>query len=256
MKYVACILAILVAIPAPADEGLWLFNQFPKDTVQEKRGFTMTPEFLDHLRLGSVKIGGGAGAFVSANGLLVTNQHLIAACVPDVNNGFLASSEAGEVPCAGLNASVLMSTEDVTAKIKAAGQMAARSAAISGMERECAAKTGNVCSVVKLFAGGRYDLYQYKNYTDIRLVFAPERALAFFGRERDSITYLRYGLDVAFLRAYENGKPASPAYFFKWNADALKEGDLVFSVGDPGATARATPSCRLSWGGWGPESRN
>ena len=248
MKFAVCILTLLLALPAGADEGLWPFNQFPKDTVKDKRGFDVSGAFLDQLRQGSVKIGGGAGAFVSANGLLLTNQHLVASCVPNVTDGFLASAQAAEVKCAGLDASVLESIEDVTAKVKAAGAtLVARNGAIAGIEKECAAKTGHVCSVVKLFAGGRYDLYQYKRYSDVRLVFAPERALAFFGRERDSITYLRYGLDVAFLRAYENGKPAAPAHFLKWSTDTLKEGDLVFADGDPLPTTRSTTAAQLTF---------
>lgn len=248
MKFASFVLTLLVAMPAAADDGVWPFNQFPKDTVQEKRGFAVTPAFLDDLRAGSVRIGGGAGAFVSANGLLVTNQHLVVGCLPNVSDGFLATSQSAEVKCANLDASVLESIEDVTAKVKAAGQaLAARNAAIAGIERDCAAKAGNVCSVVKLFAGGRYDLYRYKKYADVRLVFAAERALAFFGRERDAITYLRYGLDVAFLRAYENDKPVVPAHFLKWSTDSLKDGDLVFAEGNPGPTTRATTAAQLTF---------
>lgn len=247
MRFAACVLTFLLALPARADEGLWPFNQFPKETVQEKRGFEVSAAFLDHLRLASVRIGGGAGAFVSASGLLVTNQHLVAGCVPNVNDGFLAKDEAAEIKCVGLNVSVLQSIEDVTAKVKAAGQtVEKRNTAISGIEKECG-KPGNPCSVVKLFGGGRYDLYRYKEYGDVRLVFAPERALAFFGRERDSITYLRYGLDAAFLRTYENGKPLTTSQFLKWSADPIKEGDLVFAEGDPGPTTRATTAAQLTF---------
>jgi hypothetical protein len=248
MKFAACVLTFLIAMPAGADEGLWPFNQFPKDTVQEKRGFEVNAAFLDHLKSASVRIGAGAGGFVSANGLLLTNQHLVAGCVPNVNDGFLATSQTAEAKCAGLDASVLQSIEDVTPKVKAAGQtLEKRNAAITAIERDCSAKSGNSCSVVRLFAGGRYDLYQYKKYSDVRLVFAPERALAFFGRERDSITYLRYGLDVAFLRAYENGKPVVPAQFLKWSAEPLKDGDLVFAEGDPLPTTRATTAAQLTF---------
>jgi hypothetical protein len=252
MKFAACFLfaALVLPVCAPvyADEGLWPFNQFPKDTVKDKRAFDVKPEFLNRLQLASVKIGAGAGSFVSANGLLLTNQHLVTGCIPDVENGFLAASQAAEVKCVGLDASVLLSIEDVTAKVKAAGQtLAQRNAAIAGIERDCTAKNGNVCSVVRLFSGGRYDLYQYKRYSDVRLVFAPERALAFFGRDRDSITYLRYGLDVAFLRAYENGKPAAPAQFLKWSSQGLKEGDLVFAEGDPRPTTRSTTAAQLTF---------
>ena len=122
-----------------------------------------------------------------------------------------------------------------------------RNAAIARIEKECAAKSGNVCSVVRLFSGGRYDLYQYRRYTDLRLVFAPEYAIAFFGRERDSISYLRYGLNIAFLRAYENGKPAATPGYLKWSAEGVKEGDLVFLGGNPGPTGRLSTASQLTF---------
>jgi Peptidase S46 len=252
MKCVLFVLAGLAAWPAAADEGLWPFNQFPTDTVKEKREFAVTDAFLDNLRLASVRIADGAGSFVSPNGLLLTNQHLVAGCIPNVEEGFLASAKTPEVKCAGLEAGVLLSIEDVTTKVKGTGDKGThaieqRNAAIAGVERQCAAKSGNSCSVMKLFSGGRYDLYEYKKYSDVRLVFAPERALAFFGRERDSITYLRYGLDIAFLRAYENGKPAATPHFLKWSAETVKDGDLVFAEGDPAPTARATTAAQLTF---------
>jgi hypothetical protein len=248
MKSAAFVLAVVIALPAVADEGIWPFNQFPKDTLKEKRAFDLPPTFLDDLRQASVRIAGGSGSFVSSSGLLITNQHLVAACIPNVNEGFTAASPAAEVKCPTLDASVLLSIEDVTSKIKAEKQTPVqRNAAIDKVEKDCAAKSGNVCSVVRLFGGGRYDLYQYKKYSDIRLVFAPERALAFFGRERDAITYLRYGLDIAFLRAYENGRPVQSTHFLKWSTETLQDGDLVFSEGNPGATVRGTTAAQLTF---------
>ncbi len=180
------VLVCLLAVTASADEGMWLYNQFPQD----------------------------------------------------------AATRAAETPCPGLDASVLLSIEDVTATVKAAakGGLAQRDAAMARLEKECGA-----CKVVKLFSGGRYDLYRYKKYTDLRLVFAPEQQLAFFGRERDSITYLRYGLDIAFLRAYENGKPAATPRFLKWSAEGVKDGDPVFAAGNPGVTTRSTTAAQLTF---------
>ena len=147
-----------------------------------------------------------------------------------------------------MHAGVLLKIEDVTEPVKAAGAtLPLRNAAIARIEKECAAKSGNVCSVVRLFSGGRYDLYQYRRYTDLRLVFAPEYAIAFFGRERDSISYLRYGLNIAFLRAYENGKPAATPGYLKWSADGVKEGDLVFLGGNPGPTGRLSTASQLTF---------
>src|SRR5580698_1721222 len=221
----------LLLITFLVDEGMWPYNQFPKDKV------AVTAGFLDNLRLASVQVAGGSGSFVSPNGLILTNQHLVTNCLGDrVKDGFY-----GELKCPGISANVLMSIEDVSAQVK--GKLAERNAAISKIEKACADK----CSVVKLFAGGRYDLYHYKTYSDIRLIFAPEQQLAFFGRERDSITYLRYGLDAAFLRAYEDGKPAATPDYLKWNNDGVKEGDFVFASGNPSPTARSTTAAQLTF---------
>jgi hypothetical protein len=210
---------------------MWTYNQFPKDKLG------VTTGFLDNLRLASVQVAGGSGSFVSPNGLILTNQHLVTNCLGDrMKDGYY-----GELKCPGISANVLMSIEDVSTQVK--GKLAERTAAIARIEKGCADK----CSVVKLFSGGRYDLYHYKSYSDVRLVFAPEYQLAFFGRERDSITYLRYGLDVAFLRAYENGKPASTPHFLKWSTDGVKEGDFVFAAGNPAPTARSTTAAQLTF---------
>ena len=244
----------LCGLPLAADEGMWLFEQFPKDAVQQKYGFEATSQFLDHLRLSSVRIGSGSGAFVSPRGLLLTNQHLVSGCIAR-QDGFYAAAETGEARCAGLEASVLEKIDDVTAQVRAAAQegatpakaLEARNAAIVRIESGCAAKSGNTCAVVTLYSGGRYDLYQYRKYTDVRLVFAPEYALAFFGRERDSMTYLRYGLDIAFLRVYENGKPAATPQYLKWGAAGAHDGELVFAAGNPATTVRATTAAQLTF---------
>jgi hypothetical protein len=249
-------LLLLCATAVCADDGMWLLNQFPADAVKQKYEVDVTPAFLDHLRLSTVNLPGGAGAFVSPNGLVLTNWHVVADCVPNVESGapFYAANGAAEVRCNGMDAKVLVSMEDVTAKVKAgiadntplADALAKRNAAVAAIETECS-KSGKVCNVVNLYAGGRYDLYQYQRYDDLRLVFAPELQLAFFGRERDSITYLRYGLDAAFLRVYENGKPAATPQFLKWSSAGLKEGDLVFASGSPLATARSTTVAQLNF---------
>jgi hypothetical protein len=256
MKSSAALLLCVLAAPVIADEGMWPFNQFPRDAILQKHKFEVSSEFLDHLRLASARVGAGSGSFVSAGGLLLTNQHVVAGCLGDRGkDGFYAGAQAGERRCPGLEAAVLMAIEDVTEPVKAAARegmpaaqaLADRNAAIAKLEKDCAAKTGNRCSVVKLFSGNRYDLYQYKIYTDLRLVFAPEQELAFFGRERDAITYLRYGLDIAFLRVYENGRPAAPQHYLKWSAEAVKEGDLVFAAGNPAPTSRLVTAAQLSF---------
>ena len=246
-----------------ADEGLWPYNQFPKDSVKEKYMVEVTPAFLDNLRLAAARIPGGSASFVSANGLLLTNQHLVAGCLAEIStpqrdyrkDGFYAATQPSEPKCNGLDASVLTAIEDVTPKVKAAAKesapaaqaLQARNAVIGKLEKECTDKSGGRCSVVKLFDGGKYDLYTYKVYTDLRLVFAPEAELAQFGHARDAVTYLRYGLNVAFLRAYENGKPASTPHFLKWSAEGVKAGEVVFAAANPEATSRSITAAELKY---------
>lgn len=263
MKWKAILLGWICILPIGADEGMWPFQQFPKDALRQKYSFEVTSQFLDNLRLASVRIGNGSGGFVSPNGLLLTNQHTVSACLAKLSSahndylrdGFYAATELAEARCADLEASVLTGIEDVTKQAKAvvkdgtpaAKALEARNTEIAHLEQECTAGQETTCAVVTLFSGGRYDLYRYKKYTDVRLVFAPEYALAFFGRERDSITYLRYGLDVAFLRAYENGKPAVTPHYLKWPAEGVKDGDLVFAAGNPAATVRETTAAQLTF---------
>jgi hypothetical protein len=263
---------MILSAPLSADEGMWPFNQFPREAVNTKHKFDVTPEFLDHLRLSSVRLtgsrgSGGSGGLVSSNGLILTNQHLVTGCVGNsLADGFYAANQSAERKCEGLEAAVLISIEDVTGQVKGAAKgkeagavtekesgqaLEQRNAAIARIEKECAASgtgtRGDRCAVVKLFSGGRYDLYRYKVYGDVRLKFAPENELAFFGRQRDSLTYLRYGLDAAFLRAYENGKPAATPNFLKWNAKGVEEGDLVFAAGDPVSTNRLATAAQLAF---------
>jgi len=242
------VLLLLAAMPLMADEGMWLFDHFPHDTVNQKYGMDVSPKFLEELRLATVRIGSGSGAVVSPNGLLLTSQHQIMACLgTSLEEGFSATAPEKEKKCTDLDAKVLIGIEDVTQQFPAApkkadaSQTAKREAAITKMESEC------TCEVVSLFSGSRYALYRYKKYNDVRLVFAPEQQLAFFGRERDSITYLRYGLDIAFLRLYEDGKPAATPHYLKWSQAGVKEGDLVFASANPRTTVRETTAAQLTF---------
>jgi hypothetical protein len=257
-----------------ADEGLWLFNQFPKDAVAKAHSFDVTDAFLSHIKLSSMRLGSGSGSFVTAHGLVFTNHHVVTDCIAKLSgaghdylrDGFYAATRQEELRCPGLEAAVLLKIEDVTSQIKepaaeapktpvktAAAEKAAaqalekRNAAIARLERSCGETSGNVCSVVSLHSGERYDLYQYKRYADLRLVFAPERAVSFFGGNPDSRTFQRYGLDFAFLRAYENGQPAETPNYFKWTSEAAKDGDLIFAVGSPGTTARLSTVAQLTF---------
>lgn len=234
---------------------MWLYNHFPTDAVKTKYGADVGGSFLQSIQRASVRVGSGSGAFVSPNGLIVTNQHLVAACLgAHLTDGFYAATPANELRCTGLNVEALTSVEDVAlpaAAVKKSAEareaLRQREAEIQRVKDECAAQSHQACEVASLFAGSRYQLYRWKRYEDVRLVFAPEQALAFFGRERDSITYLRYGLDVAFLRVYENGSPAATPSFLKWSEDSLKEGDLVFAAGNPQTTERETTAAQLTF---------
>ena len=253
MKLPVLLAVCALAVPVRADEGLWLFNQFPKDQVRQKYSFEVSDPFLDHLRLASVRIGGGSGAFVSPTGLLLTTHRLAAGCIE--KDGFYAAARQAEIKCPGLEASVLLGMEDVTKAVKGAAPASAkpadalekRNTAMVRLEKACAEKTGNTCTVVTLFSGERYDLYQYKKYTDLRLVFAPELAIASFGGDATRFTYPRYNLDIAFLRAYDHGQPAATPQYLKWSAGGIQDGALVFAVADPTGTSRLATAAQLQF---------
>ena len=253
MKWIHAVLVLALASSAAADEGMWLFNRFPSATVKEKYGVDVSPQMLAELRLATVRLGSATGAVVSPNGLLLANQHIFANCLAgdSLRDGFVAASSAEEKRCAGMDAKILLAVDDVTAQFPAPTQKRAtaeRAALVARLETECAAaRPGETCEVVSLFSGSRYEVYRYKRYSDVRLVFAPEQQVAFFGRERDSITYLRYGLDVVFARLYEDGKPAATPHFLKWSSAELKEGDFVMASGNPRTTVRETTAAQLTF---------
>jgi len=240
---------------ARADEGMWLYNTFPAEKVQKQYGFLPTQEWLDHLRSSSVRFNnGGSGSFVSADGLAFTNHHVGADCIEKLATsgadymkaGFYAKSQAEEAKCPDLELNVLVGIEDVTAKVKAGAKKSmstadvgqAQRSAMSALELDCASSTGLRCDVVTLYSGEVYNLYKYKKYTDVRLVFAPEFAAAFFGGDPDNFTFPRYDLDITFFRIYENGKPVHLDNYLRWSNVGVKEGDLIFVSGHPGRTDR------------------
>src|ERR1039457_756586 len=205
------IIVLITALATPLalpDEGMWLYNAFPKDRVQKQYGFLPSQEWLDHLRLSSVRFNnGGSGSFVSADGLAFTNHHVGA---DYMKTGFYAKTQADEAKCPDLELNVLVGIDDVTAKVKAAATAAmstadagqAQRSAMSAIEKDCTTSTGLRCDVVSLFSGEVYNLYKYQKYTDVRLVFAPEFEAAFFGGDPDNFTFPRYDLDITFFRIY------------------------------------------------------
>jgi hypothetical protein len=259
MKKISTIVIILVFLlhaPAPrADEGMWTFDNPPLKQWKEKYNFEPSQEWLDHVRLSSVRINdGGSGSFVSASGLVVTNQHVGAGQLQKlssgerdlIRDGFYARAQEEELKCPDMEVNVLVSYEDVTARVKGAVKAGAsdkdaelqRRAEIAKIEKESTDRTGLRSDVVTLYNGGEYWLYRYKKYTDVRLVFAPEEQIAFFGGDYDNFTYPRHDLDVAFFRVYESGRPAKIEHYFKWSATGPADGEFVVISGQPGSTNR------------------
>jgi Peptidase S46 len=252
----AALLAAMLLAPAiPADEGMWTFDNPPLKQLKEKYNFTPTQQWLDHLRLSSVRLNdGGSGSFVSAHGLLLTNHHVAlgqlqknsSAAHDYVKDGFYAATQEEEMKSQDLEVNVLVSTENVTdrvnAEVKTAKnteeEFAKRKAVIAEIEKESTDKTGFRSDVVTLYEGGEYWLYRYKKYTDVRLVFAVEQQTAFYGGDPDNFTYPRYDLDMAIFRVYENGKPIDSKDYLKWNPKGAGDGELVFVSGHPGGTER------------------
>ncbi|MBX9791654.1 MAG: S46 family peptidase [Pirellulales bacterium] len=238
-----------------ADEGMWLFNNPPRKLLREMYQFEPDAGWYEHLQKASVRFNsGGSGSFVAPTGLVMTNHHVGADALAKLSTaehdylaeGFQARSRDEEIKCHDLELNVLMSIEDVTARVNAAvdpglnpsDAQQARRAVMSEIEKESLDKTGLRSDVVTLYQGGLYHLYRFKKYTDVRLVFAPEKAIAFFGGDPDNFEFPRYDLDICFFRAYEDGQPAKPEHFLKWSASGAKDGELVFVSGHPGRTDR------------------
>ncbi|MEA2630937.1 MAG: hypothetical protein QOE66_1156, partial [Chloroflexota bacterium] len=247
-----------------ADEGMWVFNNLPLKRLQEKYGFAPSPGWIEHLRSSAVRFNsGGSGSFVSADGLVMTNHHVGADMLQKIStaekdyykDGFLARSYDEEVKAPDLELNVLVGIEDVTDRVNAAVEpglddataAVARRGAMATIEKESQDRTGLRSDVVTLYQGGQYHLYTSKKYTDVRLVFAPEFDIAFFGGDPDNFEYPRYDLDVCFFRAYEDGKPARPAHHLSWSPSGSKDGDLVFVAGHPGHTSRLNTLAHLEY---------
>jgi hypothetical protein len=252
-------LLILAGVPGGpatqlrADEGMWTFDNLPLDQLREQYGFTPTDEWLDRLRLSSVRIGGASGSFVSADGLVMTNMHVALGYVQSlsgadadfVNNGFYAGTRGAELTAPNLEASVLVALEEVTARVQTAATgltkaegLRARQATVAAIEKESIDRTGLFSRVVSLYDGGEYWLYQYERYTDVRLVFAPENQTAFFGGDADNFTYPRFCLDVAFFRIYRDDAPVTTPHYLALQPEGPEAGDLIFVPGNPGSTDR------------------
>ncbi len=255
------LLCLLASSGALAAEGMWLFNDFPAAKVQQELGVSVDAGWLDAVRLSSVRLAGGCSAsFVSGRGLVMTNHHCIRSCIEDLADakhdlladGFYAPQEKDERRCPKVEANQLLGIDDVTAKIRAAtaGKEGAPfhdalKAETARLEAQCATAPSLRCEVVTLFHGGRYDLYRYRRFQDVRLVFAPEFPMAAFGGDPDNFSFPRYGFDVAFLRVYDAESPAATPEHLRWAQRPIAEGEPVFVSGHPGGTERLSTVAQL-----------
>ncbi len=248
------VVCLLITPLMRAEEGMWTFDNFPSKTVETKYGFTPTQAWLDHVRTASLRIAGGCSAsFISPNGLVMTNHHCVVDCVEQlstpqqnfVDTGFTAKTAAEERKCPDFELDQLVQIRDVTADVQGAiagktGDEANKAlhAREAELQQSCGSDPGIRCDIVSLYHGGVYDLYRYKRYTDVRLVFAPEFSVAQFGGDPDNFNFPRFDFDIGLLRAYEGDKAAATPDYLRWSANGSKDGDLVFVSGNPGGTSR------------------
>jgi hypothetical protein len=260
---VAASLAQLITGQAFADEGMWPFNRLPKAALQRKYGFTPSDEWVRHLQRSSVRLANGCSAsFVSQNGLTLTNHHCAEDCISQlssatqdyVKRGYYAKTPAEERVCPGLEIHQVAEISDVTQRIQQAtkgldGEAYHRAfkAESARIEKACATSDDKTCRVVSLYHGGVYELYQYRRYRDVRLVFAPELDIAFFGGDPDNFNFPRYNLDLTFLRAYDGGKPAVTPDHLSMARTPLRPNDLTFTSGNPGSTERLRTVAELEY---------
>src|SRR6185295_8579365 len=225
-------------------EGMWTFNNVPREDIKQKYGFDVTDEWLHKVQLASVRFPGGSGSFVSPNGLVLTNYHIVEDAIGELSTatkdyakeGFVARNQSEELKAEGITLDQLVSIEDVTARVNgvvkdgmsAASANAARLAEIAAIQSESLKATGMRSDVVTLYQGGLYNLYRYKKYNDVRIVFVPEFQAAFFGGDPDNFNFPRFNLDMALVRVYENDQPVKVDNYFKWSKTGVKDGELVF----------------------------
>jgi hypothetical protein len=256
-------LLALLPLAAAADEGMWTYNNFPKAAVKAAFGFEPTTAWLDKARLASARMAQGCSAsFVSPTGLVMTNHHCAHSCIEQLSTkerdlvkaGFYAKALADEVKCPEIELNQLVEITDVTARVTKATEgksgrdfFMAQRAEQATIEKACQTDDGLRCEVVSLYRGGVYDLYKYRRYQDVRLVFAPEFGIAFFGGDPDNFMFPRYNLDVAFLRVYQDGKPARMKDHFTWSPAGAKVGEPVFVSGHPGGTSRKLTVAQLEY---------
>ncbi len=257
------LVCLVFAQAAQAEEGMWTFDNFPSKTVGTKYGFTPSQDWLDHVLLSSLRIAGGCSAsFISPEGLVMTNHHCVVGCVEQIStpeqnleeNGYSAKTPAEEKKCPDFELDQLVEIRDVSKDVQ--GAMAGKTgdeankalhAKEAELQQSCGSDRSVRCDVVSLYHGGVYDLYRYKRYNDVRLVFAPEFSVAQFGGDPDNFNFPRFDYDIGVLRAYEGDKPAITKDYLHWSANGTKDGDLVFVSGNPGGTFRELTEAQLAF---------
>lgn len=243
-----------LARTARADEGMWLLTAPPREQIKSKYGFEITPEWLERMQKSAVRFStGGSGSVVSPDGLVMTNHHVASEMLSKLStddrnllhDGFHAKSRGEEIRCPDLELNILWEIQDVTDRVNAgteamspADANTARRKNMAAIEQEATEKSGLLCQIVTLYQGAKYHLYCYKKFTDVRLVFAPEEAIAFFGGDTDNFEFPRYCLDVTFFRIYENDKPIKSDHYLRWSPSGAAENELAFVFGHPGTTRR------------------
>jgi hypothetical protein len=258
-------LLLTAALPcaALADEGMWTFNNLPRAEIKKRYGFEVTDDWVRRVQSATVRFPNGTGSFVSTEGLVLTIYHIVEEAVGELSTaerdlaktGFVAHARAEELKMPGITLDQLVRIEDVTARVTGAVKAGmgdaeaagARQAEIGRIEADAAKATGLRADVVTLYQGGVYNLYLYKRYTDVRLVFAPEFQAAFFGGDPDNFNFPRYCLDMALVRAYENGAPVRPENHFRWSKKGPREGEMTFVSGSPGTTQRLNTVAHLEF---------
>ncbi len=243
---------------------MWTFDYPPTDYFKQAYNFSPSTEWYEKARLGALRLSGCTASFVSEDGLVFTNHHCARGALDRVNkegenlpeNGFYAPTLDDERKVPRMYADQLQLMEDVTAEVVMAFEsgktdeerVANRTAKIAEIEKRYKDKTGLNCSVVTFYNGGKYSLYGYKRFNDVRLVFAPELGLGFFGGDYDNFTYPRYDLDISYFRVYgDDGKPLKTKNFFKWSKNGAQEGEPVFVIGNPGRTTRLYTVAQLEY---------
>ncbi len=257
------IASLVAAAPLQAEEGMWTFDHFPRDKVKKAYGFAIDDAWLNHVMRASARLAGGCSAsFVSQNGLVMTNHHCAHGCISQLStrerdlvaNGYYAKNEGNELRCPEMEVNQLVNIKDVTNVLAQATQglegeayQDARKATQARLEKECQTDPQTRCDLVTLYRGGQYRLHTYRRFDDVRLVFAPEMAIAFFGGDPDNFMFPRYDLDVTFLRVYDNGKTVATPDHFRFSKDGPKEGMLTFVSGNPGGTDRLLTLAQLQY---------